>query len=70
MLGRLWLSRPRYYHILHKATLTWTQKRRVTKETATRRKRKNRRNQALQCSQLLSPIMRMYSWGEGHTHGL
>lgn len=43
------------------------QKSRVTKDTATKRKRKKRRNQALQCSQLLSPIMRMYSWGEGRT---
>lgn len=46
------------------AMLTLTQKSRVMKEAAMRRKRKNKRNQALQCSQLLSPIMRMYSWGE------
>lgn len=32
-----------------------------------RRKRENMRNQALQCSQLLSPIMRMYSCGEGRS---
>jgi hypothetical protein len=34
------------------------------KETAMRRKRKNMRNQAVQCSQLLSPIMRIYSCQE------
>lgn len=46
------------------ATLTLTQKSRVMKETATRRQRAKRMNQAVQCSQPLSPVMRMYSWGE------
>lgn len=46
-------------------TLTLTQKSTVTKNTDTRRKRKNMRNQALQCNQLLRPIMCMYSCGEG-----
>ena len=41
---------------------TLTQNRRVMKETTMRKNRKNMRNQALQCSQLLSPIMRMYSF--------
>ena len=45
------------------AALTLTQKSRVMKETATRRRRKKRRNHAVQSSQLLSPIIRMYSWG-------
>lgn len=44
--------------------LTLTQKSTVTKNTDTRRKRKNMRNQALQCNQLLSPIMCMYSCRE------
>lgn len=46
------------------AMLTLMQKSRVMKKTAMRRKRKKSRNHAVQCSQLLSPIMRMYSWGE------
>lgn len=41
--------------------LTLTQNSTVTKKMETRRKRKNMRNQAVQCSQLLRPIMRMYS---------
>jgi len=45
-------------------TLTLTQKSTVTKNTDTRRKRKNMRNQALQCNQLLRPIMCMYSCGD------
>ena len=47
--------------VLTEATLTLTQNSRVMKETMMRKNRKNMRNHALQCSQLLSPIMRMYS---------
>lgn len=46
------------------AMLTLMQKSRVMKKTVMRRKRKKSRNHAVQCSQLLSPIMRMYSCGE------
>lgn len=49
--------------VLTEATLTLTQNSRVMKETMMRKNRKNMRNHALQCSQLLSPIMRMYSCG-------
>ncbi|TNN68843.1 hypothetical protein EYF80_020878 [Liparis tanakae] len=41
--------------------LTWIQRSRVTKKMEMERKRKNRRNQALQWSQLLRPIILMYS---------
>lgn len=44
-----------------KRKLTWIQRSRVTKKTEMERKRKNMRNQALQCSQLLRPIILMYS---------
>ena len=41
--------------------LTWIQRSNVTKKTEMERKRKNMRNQALQWSQLLRPIILMYS---------
>lgn len=40
------------------------QKSSVTKNMEMERKRKNMRNQAVQCSQLLRPIIRMYSCRE------
>ena len=51
------------------AELTWMQKSTVTKKTEMERKRKNMRNQALQCSQLLRPIIRMYSWRRSGERG-
>lgn len=51
-------------------TLTLTQKSRVMRETTTSRTRKNMRNHALQCSQLSSPSMRMYSCRESLTSHL
>lgn len=59
--GAVELSAPLLPRALAEATLTLTQNRRVMKETTMRENRRNMRNQALQCSQLLSPIMRMYS---------
>lgn len=59
--GHEWPPYPLLSRALMEATLTLTQNRRVMKETTMRKNRKNMRNQALQCSQLLSPIMRMYS---------
>ena len=49
-------------------TLTVTHRSTVTKRMEMERKRKNMRNQALQWSQLLRPIIRMYSWKHTHTH--
>lgn len=52
-----------------KKKLTQTQRSTVTKQTEMERKRRNMRNQALQCNQLLRPIILMYScrrqgWGK------
>lgn len=51
-----------FKYVKHK--LTWTQRSRVTKKMEMERKRRNMRNQALQWSQLLRPIILMYSWNE------
>lgn len=52
-----------------KNKLTQTHRRSVTKQMEIQRKRKNMRNQALQCSQLLRPIILMYSCRQGEKRG-